>query len=98
MISRRSLLRSIPALLAAPAIVRVASLMPISGQKEMLRWQGPLFPVDDELFQLIMYGTRWKLIPHQFADPLPLGEPITYTATRYRRLPLPYVPLTEGLS
>lgn len=35
MISRRSLLRAVPLLVAAPAIVRVGSLMPVRAQREL---------------------------------------------------------------
>lgn len=40
-----------------------------------------------------------KLVIHQLADPvdLPEGRGLTYTATRYNRVPLPYAPLSEGV-
>ncbi|MDE2426665.1 MAG: N4-gp56 family major capsid protein [Elusimicrobia bacterium] len=39
------------------------------------------------------------LVAYQFADPLtlPKGRGLTYTATRYNRLPLPFAPLSEGV-
>lgn len=39
------------------------------------------------------------LVLHQIGDPadLPEGRGLTYTATRYNRLPLPYAPLSEGV-
>ena len=43
--------------------------------------------------------TRRQLVAYQFGDPLtlPKGSGVTYTATRYNRLPLPYAPLSEGV-
>lgn len=40
-----------------------------------------------------------KLVIHQFGDPvdLPKGRGLTYTATRFNRVPLPYAPLSEGV-
>lgn len=42
---------------------------------------------------------RRQLVAYQFGDPLelPKGRGVTYTATRYNRLPLPYAPLNEGV-
>lgn len=42
---------------------------------------------------------RRQLVSYQFGDPLelPKGNGVTYTATRYIRLPLPYAPLSEGV-
>jgi len=42
---------------------------------------------------------RRQLVAYQFGDPLTLekGRGLTYTATRYNRLPLPYAPLAEGV-
>jgi N4-gp56 family major capsid protein len=42
---------------------------------------------------------RRQLVAYQFGDPLtlPKGMGVTYTATRYNRLPLPYAPLSEGV-
>src|SRR5271165_1135351 len=43
--------------------------------------------------------TRRQLVVYQFGDPLtlPKGRGVTYTATRYNRVPLPYSPLSEGV-
>jgi N4-gp56 family major capsid protein len=43
--------------------------------------------------------TRKQLVVYQFGDPLtlPKGRGVTYTATRYNRVPLPYAPLAEGV-
>jgi N4-gp56 family major capsid protein len=43
--------------------------------------------------------TRRQLVVYQFGDPLtlPKGRGLTYTATRYNRVPLPYAPLSEGV-
>ena len=42
---------------------------------------------------------RRQLVVYQFGDPLtlPKGRGVTYTATRYNRVPLPYAPLSEGV-
>jgi N4-gp56 family major capsid protein len=42
---------------------------------------------------------RRDLVAYQFADPLelPKGRGLTYIATRYNRLPLPFAPLSEGV-
>ena len=42
---------------------------------------------------------RRQLVAYQFGDPLtlPKGRGVTYTATRYNRIPLPYAPLSEGV-
>lgn len=43
---------------------------------------------------------RRQLVAFQFADKsesLPKGMGVTYTASRYQRLPLPYAPLSEGV-
>lgn len=42
---------------------------------------------------------RRQLVAYQFGDPLTLdkGRGLTYTATRYNRLPLPFAPLSEGV-
>ena len=42
---------------------------------------------------------RRQLVVYQFGDPLslPKGSGLTYTATRYVRVPLPNAPLTEGV-
>jgi N4-gp56 family major capsid protein len=42
---------------------------------------------------------RRQLVAYQFGDPLelPKGRGVTYTATRYNRVPLPYAPLSEGV-
>ena len=42
---------------------------------------------------------RKQLVAYQFGDPLtlPKGRGVTYTGTRYNRLPLPYAPLSEGV-
>jgi N4-gp56 family major capsid protein len=42
---------------------------------------------------------RRQLVVYQFGDPLnlPKGRGVTYTATRYNRIPLPYSPLSEGV-
>jgi N4-gp56 family major capsid protein len=42
---------------------------------------------------------RRQLVAYQFGDPLtlPKGRGTTYTATRYNRIPLPYLPLSEGV-
>lgn len=42
---------------------------------------------------------RKQLVAYQFGDPIkmPKGRGVTYTATRYNRLPLPYAPLSEGV-
>jgi N4-gp56 family major capsid protein len=42
---------------------------------------------------------RRQLVVYQFGDPLtlPKGRGLTYTATRYNRVPLPYAPLSEGV-
>lgn len=43
--------------------------------------------------------TRRQLVVYQFGDPitLPKGRGLTYTATRYNRVSLPYAPLSEGV-
>lgn len=43
--------------------------------------------------------TRKQLVVYQFGDPLtlPKGRGVTYTATRYNRVPLPFAPLSEGV-
>lgn len=42
---------------------------------------------------------RKQLVAYQFGDPLtlPKGRGVTYTATRFNRIPLPYAPLSEGV-
>ncbi len=43
---------------------------------------------------------RRQLVAFQFADKsegIPKGRGVTYTATRYNRLPLPFAPLSEGV-
>ena len=42
---------------------------------------------------------RRQLVAYQFGDPLelPKGRGLTYTATRYNRLPLPFAALSEGV-
>jgi N4-gp56 family major capsid protein len=42
---------------------------------------------------------RKQLVVYQFGDPLtlPKGAGLSYTATRYIRVPLPYQPLSEGV-
>lgn len=42
---------------------------------------------------------RRQLVAYQFGDPLTLekGRGLSYTATRYNRLPLPFAPLAEGV-
>ena len=42
---------------------------------------------------------RKQLVVYQFGDPLtlPKGSGLSYTATRYLRVPLPYQPLSEGV-
>jgi len=42
---------------------------------------------------------RRQLVVYQFGDPLtlPKGRGVTYTATRYNRVSLPYAPLSEGV-
>lgn len=42
---------------------------------------------------------RRQLVVYQFGDPLtlPKGRGVTYTATRYNRVALPYAPLAEGV-
>ena len=42
---------------------------------------------------------RRQLVAYQFGDPLILekGRGLSYTATRYNRLPLPFAPLSEGV-
>ena len=88
MISRRSLLRAIPALLAAPAIVRVASLMPISVQPSFNLLEGYEYVVDDALTTALWSHGEWLgmkfvveevlplarklLVTYQFGDPLTL--------------------------
>jgi N4-gp56 family major capsid protein len=43
--------------------------------------------------------TQKQLVAYQFANKatLPEGYGVTYTATRFERLPLPYAPLSEGV-
>jgi N4-gp56 family major capsid protein len=43
--------------------------------------------------------TQKQLVAYQFAGKanLPEGNGVTYTATRFERLPLPYAPLSEGV-
>jgi N4-gp56 family major capsid protein len=40
-----------------------------------------------------------QLVAYQFADPLtlPKGRGLTYTASRWNRLPLPFAPISEGV-
>lgn len=40
-----------------------------------------------------------QLVAYQFADPetLPKGRGLTYTASRWNRLPLPFAPISEGI-
>ena len=42
---------------------------------------------------------RRQLVVYHFGDPLdlPKGRGVTYTATRYQRVPLPFAPLSEGV-
>ena len=42
---------------------------------------------------------RRQLVVYQFGDPLtlPKGRGVTYTASRYIRVPLPFAPLSEGV-
>src|SRR5215469_3696851 len=42
---------------------------------------------------------RRQLVVYQFGDPLtlPKGRGVTYTATRYNRVALPFAPLSEGV-
>src|SRR5215468_6348046 len=42
---------------------------------------------------------RRQLVVYQFGDPLSLdkGSGLSYTATRYNRVPLPFQPLSEGV-
>src|SRR5215469_15794440 len=42
---------------------------------------------------------RRQLVVYQFGDPLelPKGRGVTYTATRYQRIPLLFAPLSEGV-
>jgi N4-gp56 family major capsid protein len=42
---------------------------------------------------------RRQLVVYQFGDPLtlPKGRGVTYTATRYNRIQLPFAPLSEGV-
>jgi N4-gp56 family major capsid protein len=42
---------------------------------------------------------RRQLVVYQFGDPLtlPKGRGLTYTATRYNRVALPFAPLSEGV-
>jgi N4-gp56 family major capsid protein len=51
--------------------------------------------IADELLAL----ARRQVVAYGFGDPLelPEGRGLTYTATRYNRLPLPYAPLSEGV-
>src|ERR1700680_357888 len=75
MLSRRSLLRAIPALLAAPAIVRVASLMPISVLPK--EYWGDLLTVEDvEQVQLTLSGElgEWQSVRFIAEEVLPLGK------------------------
>src|SRR5215469_4864083 len=43
--------------------------------------------------------TQKQLVVYQFGDPLelPEGRGLSYTATRFQRVPLPYAPLSEGV-
>jgi N4-gp56 family major capsid protein len=43
---------------------------------------------------------RRQLIAYQFGEPLtlPMNSGLTYTASRYERLPLPFAPLQEGVA
>ena len=92
MISRRSLLRAIPALLAAPAIVRVASLMPISVQPSFNLLEGYEYVANAALWshgewlgmkfvvEEVLPLARKRLVTYQFGDPLtlPAGAGNTY--------------------
>lgn len=51
--------------------------------------------IADEVLPL----ARRQLVAYQFGDPLtlPKGSGLTYTATRFNRLPLPFAPLSEGV-
>lgn len=51
--------------------------------------------IADELLAL----ARRQVVAYQFGDPLtmPEGRGVTYTATRYNRVPLPFAPLSEGV-
>jgi len=51
--------------------------------------------IADEVLPL----ARRQLVAYQFGDPLelPKGRGLTYTATRFNRLPLPFAPLSEGV-
>lgn len=90
MLSRRSLLRAIPALLAAPAIVRASSLMPVSR----------LYP------DMAGVLTEWRGMRFVDTASAPLwGDAVVvsdvdetsarYTATYFQRAPLPFVSLYE---
>ena len=51
--------------------------------------------IADEVLPL----ARRQLVAYQFGDPLelPKGRGLTYTATRFNRLPLPFAPLAEAV-
>lgn len=92
--NRRLFLGGIGAFLATPAIVRVGNLMPVRSIITPPAWK-ILYegvPIDE-----VLSLARRQLIAYQFCNPLELPEGrLTYTATRYKRLPLPAVSLYEN--
>lgn len=68
----------------------------MAGNNVSAQFQADVLPY---LAKKILPLARRQLVAYQFGEPYKLekGRGITYTATRYNRLPLPYAPLSEGV-
>lgn len=55
--------------------------------------------VSNYIAEKVLPLARRLLVAYQFGDPLdlPAGNGVTYTATRFQRVPLPFAPLSEGV-
>lgn len=55
--------------------------------------------VSNYIAEKVLPLARRLLVAYQFGDPLdlPEGNGVTYTATRFNRVPLPFAPLSEGV-
>ncbi|MDE2103798.1 MAG: hypothetical protein KGL39_41555 [Patescibacteria group bacterium] len=88
MLTRRSLLRAIPALLAAPAIVRVSSLMPVKVMPrglavgDSITFYNPDFSAElqEYIITEVLPLAQRQLVAYQFGDPFELPEKATVAA------------------
>ena len=71
--SRRSFITGLAALVAAPAIVRVASLMPVRGIVMPITYQGVLLEFDQPHTFTVLYSNP-EYMPVYFSGFLPLVE------------------------